>query len=140
MCGAAGAIHFRSLRQVSRHGALYGCDDLSAGASPRSGVLRRVLQSRGLPANPRRSHGPVAWGRRLADLSTGTLPSPSLTNWSTSSNELVAQTEEGIGGYGELEASSVDGDGRTLLKVYTDVGLVDIHRTNGHGQIVDLTV
>src|SRR6202043_3368616 len=51
-----------------RHGALGGCDDLPAGASPRSGVLRCLLQTRRLPANPRRAHGAMAWGRRLPDL------------------------------------------------------------------------
>ena len=39
MCGAAGAIHSRSLRQIPRHGALDDHNNLFAGASPRLGVL-----------------------------------------------------------------------------------------------------
>ena len=44
------------------------------------------------------------------------------------------------GGYGELEASSRDRNGCTLLKVYIGVRLVDIHRTEGQGQVIDLTI
>ena len=65
MCGAAGAVRFRSLRQIPRHRALDVGDDLPAGASPRSGVLRRLLPTRRLPANPHRSHGAVAMDRGL---------------------------------------------------------------------------
>ena len=53
MCGASSAVYFRSLRQIPRHGSFNDRDDLSAGPSPRSGFLRRVLRTRCLSANPR---------------------------------------------------------------------------------------
>src|SRR5215210_5019645 len=59
--GDHGAIHLRPLREVPGYGAEHLRFDLPAGSPAGAGVLRPPLRSRGLPANPRRPHGPLAW-------------------------------------------------------------------------------
>jgi hypothetical protein len=58
-----GSVHLRSLREVPRHRPEHLHPNLLAGSPPGAGVLRPPLWTGGVPANTRRPHGPLAWGR-----------------------------------------------------------------------------
>jgi hypothetical protein len=73
LCGPAGPVRLRHLRQVPRHRAHAVHPQLPPGPPSGPGVLRPVLHARGLPAHPRRAHGPLAprdgeglrWGKHV---------------------------------------------------------------------------
>jgi hypothetical protein len=73
LCGPAGPVRLRHLRQVPRHRAHAVHPQLPPGPPSGPGVLRPLLHARGLPAHPRRAHGPLAppdgeglrWGKHV---------------------------------------------------------------------------
>jgi hypothetical protein len=73
LCGDHGTVHLRSFRQVPWNRANHLYPHVPAGSSSRSGLLRSILQTRGLLEDPRTAHGKVAF--RCGEMSGSDVPS-----------------------------------------------------------------